>query len=320
MLSRASTTSAAVENCWRTPPIARDGRSARRARRAPRRRRRRLRAARGGTRRSRPSRPSLRRLCEPFAHDALDLGDLVVAQPAKRRAHAAAHGDAAQRERRPSTRRGTAAPAAPREARRRARRAPRSGRARARRPHRGSSRRGPRPRRPPRARAPCGISDSGPTKMSSPSSRYGSKRSHGVSETFSPTKFAASSRSDAITGSGTGIAAARRELVDVERQRLARLAAAAVKCSSSSSASNAKYGGAITATASAPASAACSASATVSAVVCAPQCTATWSRPRPRDEELGHALALLDDRRARPRRSSRARAGRRPRVAARKST
>ncbi len=28
MLSRASTTSAAVENCWRTPPIARDGRAA----------------------------------------------------------------------------------------------------------------------------------------------------------------------------------------------------------------------------------------------------------------------------------------------------
>ena len=55
------------------------------------------------------------------------------------------------------------------------------------------------------------------------------------------------------------------------------MAAAAAKCSSSSPASNAKYGGAITATPSAPASAACAASARVSAVVWAPQCTITRS-------------------------------------------
>src|SRR5205823_7577162 len=54
----------------------------------------------------------------------------------------------------------------------------------------------------PRAN-PWGISASGPTKMSSPSSRYGSNRSHGVSETFRPTKFCARSRRDASTSSGT---------------------------------------------------------------------------------------------------------------------
>ena len=70
---------------------------------------------------------------------------------------------------------------------------------------------------------PCGISASGPTKMSSPSSRYGSKRSHGVSETFRPTKFDASSRSSAMTVERHRVAASRRELVDVERQRIARL-------------------------------------------------------------------------------------------------
>ena len=59
--------------------------------------------------------------------------------------------------------------------------------------------------------------------MSSPSSRYGSKRSHGVSETFKPTKFDASSRSPAMHRQRHGVAAARRELVDVERQRIARL-------------------------------------------------------------------------------------------------
>src|SRR5205823_14813940 len=51
------------------------------------------------------------------------------------------------------------------------------------------------------------------------------------------------------------------------------------KCASSSASSSGKYGGAITATASAPMSAACAASSTVSHVDCAPQCTATCSRP-----------------------------------------
>src|SRR5439155_1541305 len=49
----------------------------------------------------------------------------------------------------------------------------------------------------PRAN-PWGISTSGPTKMSSPSSTYGSRRSHGVSDTLRPTKFGACSRSVAI--------------------------------------------------------------------------------------------------------------------------
>ena len=45
---------------------------------------------------------------------------------------------------------------------------------------------------------------SGPTKMSSPSSRYGANRSQGVSETFRPRKFGASSRSRSSTATGTG--------------------------------------------------------------------------------------------------------------------
>ncbi len=47
------------------------------------------------------------------------------------------------------------------------------------------------------------MSASGPTKMSRPSTRYGENRSHGVSDTLSPTKFGASSRSAAIVGNGT---------------------------------------------------------------------------------------------------------------------
>src|SRR5215212_1208357 len=53
------------------------------------------------------------------------------------------------------------------------------------------------------AARPRVISDSGPTKMSSPSSRYGAKRSHGVSETLSPRKFGAASRRFARTSTGT---------------------------------------------------------------------------------------------------------------------
>ena len=75
------------------------------------------------------------------------------------------------------------------------------------------------------------------------------------------------------------VTARRLELVEIERRRSARCGGGR-KCSKSASPSSRKYGGPMTATASAPAAAACSASATVSAVVCAPQCTATWSRPR----------------------------------------
>ena len=40
--------------------------------------------------------------------------------------------------------------------------------------------------------SPSGISDSGPTKMSSPSTRYGANRSQGTSDTLRPRKFGAS--------------------------------------------------------------------------------------------------------------------------------
>src|SRR3954468_12798203 len=53
------------------------------------------------------------------------------------------------------------------------------------------------------ASIPCGISASGPTKTSSPSSRYGAKRSHGVSDTLRPRKFGAASRSRSTTSTGT---------------------------------------------------------------------------------------------------------------------
>ena len=51
---------------------------------------------------------------------------------------------------------------------------------------------------------PRSISASGPTKMSSPSIRYGSKRSQGASETFRPVRFGTRSRKRSITGSDTG--------------------------------------------------------------------------------------------------------------------
>src|SRR5262249_55121026 len=51
--------------------------------------------------------------------------------------------------------------------------------------------------------SPCGISASGPTKTSRPSSRYGANCSHGVSDTLRPPKFAASPASCPSTESGT---------------------------------------------------------------------------------------------------------------------
>ena len=106
-------------------------------------------------------------------------------------------------DRAPSSRpRGTGAPAARRAARRRERRSRASGRARARRPRRGSWLRARRPRPTAPAARPWGMSASGPTKMSRPSTRYGAKRSQGVSDTFRPAKFGASSRKAAIIAAG----------------------------------------------------------------------------------------------------------------------
>ena len=90
-----------------------------------------------------------------------------------------------------------------------------------------------------------------------------------------------------------GVAAAHRELVDVERQRRARgrrsrevrLERAPRPAGRTAARSRRPP--------SAPASAACAASAAVSAVDCAPQCTATGTRPRGgRDEQLRHAPPL----------------------------
>src|SRR5439155_1544135 len=53
-------------------------------------------------------------------------------------------------------------------------------------------------------RDPTAISASGPTKMSRPSIRYGAKLSNGASETLSPARFGALSRSRSITAGGTG--------------------------------------------------------------------------------------------------------------------
>ena len=98
----------------------------------------------------------------------------------------------------------------------------RTARGRARRSPPDRRRRGPdtAPAAPPAS--PRATSDSAPTKMSSPSRRYGSTFSHGLSETLSPRRFGTRSRSRSITAIGHGIAAARRELVDVERKRRAR--------------------------------------------------------------------------------------------------
>jgi hypothetical protein len=51
---------------------------------------------------------------------------------------------------------------------------------------------------------PRAISASGPTKMSSPSIRYGSKRSHGASDTLRPARFGTRSPRRSITDSGIG--------------------------------------------------------------------------------------------------------------------
>ena len=85
--------------------------------------------------------------------------------------------------------------------------------------------------------------------------------------------------------------------------------------------SSVKNGGAITATAAAPASAACAASAAVSAVDCAPQCTATGTRPpRGARRRARPRAAARRARAAAPRPSCRARARRRSPPATRKST
>src|SRR5262249_53528151 len=67
---------------------------------------------------------------------------------------------------------------------------------------------GERPRRPEAAPAaprssPRTTSDSAPTKTSSPGSKYGSTRSHGRSETFSPRRFGRVSRRRSTSDTGT---------------------------------------------------------------------------------------------------------------------
>ena len=89
---------------------------------------------------------------------------------------------------------------------------------------RGAPRRAPRSRRSRRRASACAISDSGPQKMSSPSSRYGSKRSHGCSETLRPGEVRDALAELLDHGERDRIAAAGGEAVDVERQRRARLA------------------------------------------------------------------------------------------------
>ena len=65
------------------------------------------------------------------------------------------------------------------------------------------------------------MSASGPTKTSRPSSRYGENRSNGASETFSPARFGARSRSSVEHRQRHRVAARALELVDVERERSA---------------------------------------------------------------------------------------------------
>ena len=167
------------------------------------------------------------------------------------------------------------------------------------------------PARDPVARS----SASGPTKTSSPSSRYGSNASHGASETFSPARFGARSRSSldhrraAPRSRSRARTRRRRTAAARTRPRPRRSARAARARRAGSTAAP------ITATASAPASAACAASATVSAVVCAPQCAATEqpARATAARNSSTHAAALVGRRAGPPRRSCRTRARRRAR-------
>ena len=104
----------------------------------------------------------------------------------------------------PSRPRGTGTPRAPSAAPRRGRSARASGRGRARPRPPGSTDASPETApAAPRSR-PWRISGSGPTKTSSPSTRYGSNRSHGVFETFSPAQVRRPRRAArSITASGT---------------------------------------------------------------------------------------------------------------------
>ena len=159
---------------------------------------------------------------------------------------------------------------------------------------------------------PCAIRDSGPTKTSSPSSRYGRNASHGESETFMPARFGARSRSRSIRSRRHRVTARARELVDVERQRVAR-AAAASKCA----AARGRRAGSTAARSRPRRQPAASPHARR-----ARRSRASSARrsddhlERPGEEQLGRAHPLLRARAGSPRRSCRGRGCRRARRAA----
>ena len=304
---------AAVENCWRTPPIAR-------AVEPPQS------SPRSATTTS--SRAEQREVVRDAGADRATAGDDYPGHAATRRSTSArspsarprsgartsgpdrhAARDRARPSRRPGT--GTAESAARSAVAATSTSTPGGSRTSGTSRHPGSSRRGPRPlprrrrRRPGRStprlrRRRRGLrgdrARASPTASRRPSSRRGSTPAH------------AAARSPSAERRSRCAPRTRRRRTAAARRRPRR----ASKWATSSSSSRAKYGGPITATASAPSSAACAASATVSAVVCAP---AVHGDLQPAvaggDEELGgDAPAVPRARRACPRRSCRGRARR----------